>query len=151
MWEWILEMLNRLCRSDNIGSVKGIAEADDIKQEVCLYLLKHPKLAEDIYRNKKTHYLSRIVIHTIYEKKGRNEHKSKCDFSCYQKIQYICEKYQIPMTVENAYKISHMMESENYSSKEFAVQNVIRLLEVRNNPEMLVAFDENHGICGESL
>ena len=149
MWNWILETLNRLCRSDNINSIKGFEEANDIKQEVCLYLLNHPKETEEIYKGKKTHYLNRIVIHIIYDKKGKNEYKNKCNFSCYQKIQKICEMYHIPMTVENAYKISHMMESESYNSEEFAIQNVIRLLEVKRQPELPVAYDENRGTGGD--
>lgn len=150
MWNWILETLNRLCRSDNINSIKGIAEADDIKQEVCLYLLKHPKEAEEIYRDKKTHYLNRIMLHIIYDAKGKREYKSRDNFSCYQRIQNICEKYQIPMTVENAYKISHMMEYENYSNEEFSIQNIIMLLKVKRQPEISVAYDENRGTGGGS-
>lgn len=150
MWKWISETLDRLCRSDNISSVKGIAEADDIKQEVCLYLLSNPEIAEDIYKNKKTNYLNRLVIHSIYDKKGRNEYRNKWNFSCYQRIQSICEMYHIPMTVENAYKISHMMEYENYRSEDFSIQNIIKFLNARNQPELSVAYDENRGTGGDS-
>lgn len=150
MWNWILETLDRLCKADNISSVKGFTEADDIKQEACLYLLNHLKVAEDIYKNKKINYLNRIVIHIIYDKKGKNEYQNKYNFSCYQRIQNICEMYHIPMIVENAYKISHMMEYENYSSEEFDIQNVIKLLNVRNQTELSVAYDENRGTGGGS-
>lgn len=148
MWKWILETLNRLCRSDNINSIKGFTEADDIKQEVCLYLLKHPKEAEEIYNDRKINYLNRIVIHIICDEKGKHEYRNRYNLSCYQRIRNICDLYHIPMEVENAYKISHMMEYGNYSSEEFSIQNVIRFLKARNQPELLVACDENHGTGG---
>lgn len=150
MWEWILETLNRLCRSDNIGSINGIAEADDIKQEVCLYLLNNPDIAKEVYSKQKTAYLNKIVKHIIYGLKAKTECEQKREFSSYQRIQYICEIYCIPMTVENAYKISHIMENENYNSEEFSIQNIIRFINDRHPHDTALIYEKGHGKDGGS-
>lgn len=150
MWEWILETLNRLCRSDNIGSIKGIAEADDIKQEVCLYLTEHKKEAEEIYKKQKVAYLNKLVKRVIYGMKVKTECEQKRNFSSYQRIQSICEKYQIPMIVENAYKISHMLESENYNSEEFTIQHIIRFINSVHPHDTALIYETGCGKDGGS-
>lgn len=150
MWEWILKTLDRLCRSDNISSVKGIAEADDIKQEVCLYLVSNPEIAEEVYCRKKIPYLNKLVKRTVYSIRAKTECEQKKELSSYQRIQSICEMYHIPMTVENAYKISHIMENENYNADEFAIHNIIRFINSIHAQETALVYETGQGKCGDS-
>ena len=53
MWQWIIEILNRVCGNADVISVKKYADVDDVRSEVYLILLNNPKIAEKIYEEKK--------------------------------------------------------------------------------------------------
>ena len=108
IWEWITKKLDEICTNSIINNKK--IDADDIKQEVCLLLLQDHKTAEKIYQEKNFSYLRKIVVRTIYETRGKIYFENKRYFCRFQKIEEICEKYNIPLEVENAYKISCVME-----------------------------------------
>ena len=107
-------------------------------------------MAEEIYVRQKVAYLNKIMKHVIYGMKAKTECERKQEFSSYKRMLDICEKYQISMTVENAYKISHIMEAENYSSEEFTIQNVINFIDSKHPHDTALIYETGHGKDGGS-
>ncbi len=138
MWEWIMETLNMLVKSNDINSIKAHFETDDVKSEVFVILLKDRELADKIYKKKNISYLNTLVKRVIYEMKSKYHFKNKEEFSRFQRINFVCEKYGIDMTPANAYKISHMMEYENYSTTEFSITLVAQILKEYKESEIFI-------------
>ena len=128
MWQWIIEILNRVCGNADVISVKKYADVDDVRSEVYLILLNNPKIAEKIYEEKNIAYLRKLVKRAIYEINSGMHCSNKMYFYRIQKIQEVCQKYHIPMKEENAYKISYVMQYENYSREEYGIKHVSKLL-----------------------
>jgi len=145
MWEWIIKNLNKLIKENDINSIKAHLETDDVKSEVCMVLLQDKSMAEAIYQKRNTAYLNKMIKHTIYEMKSRHHFKNKVEFSRFQRIQLVCEKYGIDMIPANAYKISHIMEHDNYSTEEFSIVHIIKILKEYKEDDILLKYELAEG------
>ena len=79
----------------------------------------------------------------IYELRAGQYFSNKEYFSRFQRIEFVCQKYGIEMSPENAYKISNMMEHENYCKEEFSICHISKLLKEKKEKEVLLKFEEN--------
>ena len=143
MWEWIMATLDHICQKNNVAVLSNSLEADDIKSEVCILLLKNKELAKNIYEKKDFFYLRKLVKRMIYELRAGQYFSNKEYFSRFQRIEFVCQKYGIEMSPENAYKISNMMEHENYCKEEFSICHISKLLKEKKEKEVLLKFEEN--------
>lgn len=113
MWAWIIEQLYCACQITGIAKSSG-AETDDVVQDVCMQLIGNPKYAKEIYEGKKTWLLAKLVKAQIYDSESRMYFDNKMDFSRYQRIIAVCDKYGIEPIAENAYKISSIMNNSSF-------------------------------------
>ena len=128
MWEWILKEVEKIVKRTGVNNNLK-ANEDDIVSDVCYGLICDTKTAEEIYRTKNTSLLATIVNHTIYDKNSQLFFDNKMQFSRYQRIVEACKKYDIEPSVENAYKISALMQNEKPSNSDnFTIINVVSLL-----------------------
>ena len=140
MWEWITATLDDVCRKSDTAVLSSSLETDDIKSEVCMVLLKDKELAKNIYERKDAAYLRKLVKRTVYELRAGMYFDNKQYFSRFQRIEFVCQKYGIEMLPENAYKISHMMEHENYCKEEFSIYHISKLLKEKKESETLLVY-----------
>ena len=145
MWDWMMSALNEICRESDADILYNM-ELDDIKSELLLKLLKERKLAEEIYQSKNKKYLRKLVNRMIYELRAGMYFKNKEYFSRFQRIEFVCQKYGIPMLKENAYKIHHMMEYENYNREEFSICHISKLLNEKKENEIFLKFEDGDTI-----
>lgn len=120
MWNWILDELKTACRITGVSKHSG-TEAEDVISEVCLQLIANPEYAKEIYEGKKTWLLLKLVKAQIYDSKSKLSFDNRTEFSRYQKISLVCEKYGIEPIPENAYKIEAVMDSGSMSISTIAV------------------------------
>lgn len=114
MWEWIMNELYTVCKATGISKSSG-TETDDVVQDVCMQLLQRKEYAKEIYENKKTGLLLKLVKAQAYESKSRLFFENKVELSRYQRIVSVCERYGIEPDSANAYKISALMNEQQYS------------------------------------
>lgn len=146
MWNWIVDNLDKICKYVERNSRISRIESEDIRQEICFLLCQKKELAKEIYYGNKTSYLKQLVKRVIYEKNGdmyfSSIQENKQYFSRFQRIQKTCEKYNVLMIEENAYKISHLMEHEGYSREEYSINHIVRLLGEKHESEILNNFEK---------
>ena len=114
MYKWLRQGAKESCAYVGVNT-KLLEYSDieeDIIQEFCLEMIKNEKLAEKIYREKNMALICTIIKRLIYESRSSLYFNNKMDFSRYQKIERICEEYNIRIEPYNAYKISELMNCE---------------------------------------
>lgn len=128
MWEWIFEEICKSVRYVSINKGYGFSK-DDIISEVSLQLVSNKERAEEIYRKKEGKIIYMMCRHAVYEQKSKRFFSSPIEYSRYQRIREVCEKYDIEFEEENAYKISAILESDKPQKAEpfsiTAVKNLI--------------------------
>lgn len=125
VWMWIMDELRKAVKALPLSKRFVDVEKDDIMQNVALILLNDSKLAKDIYDNKKVGALYTIVRREIYNNEATFFFENKMDFCRFQRIMAVCEKYGIQPILENAYKISALLETGNNN---FTISGVASLL-----------------------
>ncbi len=129
MWAWILDELRKIVYSLKVNRTITSVDEDDIISEIVLYLCQNQNVAEDIYNNKKISFLYSLARKEIYNQQGQQFFNNKMEFSWWQRIKDVCEKYEIEMRPENAYKISAILEE---TSPNFNISGIINLLSADN-------------------
>lgn len=125
MWQWILENLTRAVKSIPLSNnIVALVGKDDIVSNVCLYLCEHQDVAKEIYENKKVPYLYTLAKREVYEQQSKMFFDNKVELSRYQRIIAVCEKYGIEPKVENAYKISAILDDQS----NFSITGVMAIL-----------------------
>lgn len=124
MWEWILQELTKQVNKICHGYIDEITDKEDIIAEVCEKLVAKPELAEQIYNEKKTRYLAALLVTQLYEHSSKKQFDNKIDYVRYGKIKEICEKYDIQIIPQNAYKISALLNNKELSIT--AIETVIK-------------------------
>lgn len=124
MWQWILENLTRAVKSINLSKNIIAVDKEDIVSNVCLYLCEHQDIAKEIYEHKKIPYLYTLAKREVYEQQSKMFFDNKVELSRYQRIIAVCEKYGIEPKVENAYKISAVLDDQS----NFSITGVMIIL-----------------------
>lgn len=131
MWNWIFSETQKAVKALPFGKNVEYATAsdkDDLVSSVITYLIENPKLAKDIYKNKKIGVLYQLARYEVFEKEREMCcAKNKWELSRYKKIAGVCEKYDIEPIPKNAYKISALLEDK---APDYNISGVAALLAV---------------------
>lgn len=119
-WEWMLGTLKILI--DSIGIPKELkADRDDIISMTLENIVKYGRkeknqnFAHDIYQEKNTKLLAKILKKSIDLANGEQYFDNNVDFTRYKKIHHICEQYGISEEPKNAYMISELINEKIFS------------------------------------
>ncbi len=113
MWEWLNKNANEL-----VGIVKidpFIGDRDDIVQETMMYLLDNQELAHKIYATKSRSLLFNIMKKVIFRENAKAIGLKRDTLTHLNKVAEICERYKIEKIVDNAYKISGVIDDPKFS------------------------------------
>ena len=113
MWEWLNKNANEL-----VGIVKidpFIGDRDDIVQETMMYLLDNQELAQKIYATKSRSLLFNIMKKVIFRENAKASGLKRDALTHLNKVTEICERYKIEKIVDNAYKISGVIDDPKFS------------------------------------
>lgn len=125
MWEWILSELRKVVKALPLNDCIVGIEKDDIVSLVTVSLCQNPDMAKRIYENKEIGLLYTLAKKEIYNQRGKMFFENKQEFSRFQRIMAVCEKYDIEPVPSNAYKISAILEN---GFANFTISGVITLL-----------------------
>ena len=129
MWEWLMNELKKIVYSLRVNRTIVAVGEDDIVMEIMLYLWQDKDLAEEIYQNKKIGLLYHMAKKEIYECKSKQFFDNKMQFSWWQRVKEVCDKYNIEMRPENAYKVAAILEE---TSPNFNISGIASLLSMDN-------------------
>lgn len=124
MWSWILRELEKAVKATQVNKAVVGMEQEDIVSLAAVRLCQNPKMAKDIYDNKRVGVLYRLVKRVIYEEESKQSCSYKMELSRYQRVLAVCDRYNIEPLPENAYKISALLND----SSNFAISGVFALL-----------------------
>jgi hypothetical protein len=125
MYAWFADIAIKTCGVCKINNniFRDSKIIDDIVQSFLLELSKDKNKTVVLYEKKNVSVVVSMVKRTIYQYYGEIFFKNKMDYSRYQKIEAVCEKYNIPAKPEYAYKISGLMDDK------LSIPLIITLLE----------------------
>lgn len=128
MWQWLLDECSTIIRT--YFNVKE--DADDIIQDIMIELINKEDYARQIYESRFQKGRSQLITVCRYKAFSYRAHQltdSKDDYSCYCRIVGVCNKYNIPVNPEYAYKIAPLIPDRDYTIAK--VEKVLTLLKPR--------------------
>lgn len=114
MWDWLYEKTNEIVNELPHFGKHTFVTRSDIASQVMLNLWEHKEYAEQIYKNQNLGLLCLRAKEAYFEYTAKHFLCSSADYSRFRQILEVCERYSIPVKVENAYKIAELM-GEQYT------------------------------------